>query len=539
MAADRRWLFSVPLAAFVLSVAGSWFAAYDQPAAAPELGWLLVGSLLAFVLAHGSGSVRFRDTTAAVLIASASCVSAYFTMQYPTFGVESKIAPIDALGRFLSAPFPQVARWAPFSNSVGTLLGAIFPFAFSAMLLRRGTTRLLSVLAAALIALGLLLTMSRGAWLGVVCACGTLVAAHALNRGAGRWRPWNRLPVAAAFAAVIAASCAVLFHPGLDAMARMAAAGGAAFARPDRLAIFHSSLSLADDVSLTGLGPGGQYAMPYARFALILQVPFVTYPHQLALHVWLAFGVAGLVTWFWLISSAGALAVRHDDPNDWIGEGAWAGILAVLVHGLTDARQAVDSWTWVPLLLLLGLLASGRRMHQDDRAAGPRWTVAIPLAIALCVSSALLHRSAPLGAAWQTNLGILRESRGLFGREDATTRAALLADAATRYEEAVRLDPQRAGARRRLAMLAADAGDFDAAVRHARVALETDPESVASRKIAGLTATWAGDTAQGEVLLQDLPGIRDELTAWSTYWESRGFHQAAAGSLSVSRIFAH
>ena len=30
---------------------------------------------------------------------------------------------------------------------------------------------------------------------------------------------------------------------------------------------------------------------------VVIQVPFVTYPHQLALHVWLAFGIAGLAAW--------------------------------------------------------------------------------------------------------------------------------------------------------------------------------------------------------------------------------------------------
>ena len=57
--------------------------------------------------------------------------------------------------------------------------------------------------------------------------------------------------------------------------------------------------------------------------------------------------IAGLAAWFWLLSSAGVLAVRRQSADDGIGMGAWAGLLALAVHGLVDARQAVDGWTKV------------------------------------------------------------------------------------------------------------------------------------------------------------------------------------------------
>ena len=93
---------------------------------------------------------------------------------------------------------------------------------------------------------------------------------------------------------MVLAGLAMTWPVGLSAIGWLAQVGGDFFNRLDRLDIYRSSLTLLDDVGLIGLGPGDQYAVPFAKFALLIQVPFVTYPHQLPLHLWLAYGVAGV-----------------------------------------------------------------------------------------------------------------------------------------------------------------------------------------------------------------------------------------------------
>ena len=208
----------------------------------------------------------------------------------------------------------------------------------------------------------------------------------------------------------------------------------------------------------------------------------------------------------------------------------WAGIAAILIHGLTDARQAVDPWTWGPLFALGGLAAAECRRL---RVPIPRWAPWIPLGCALLVLIAGLRRLAPVSAAWPTSNGIIDEAKSP-SEPDEGARAALVSRAIQHYERALLDDPIRAGSRRRLALLAADRGEFEVAFQHARVALDHDPDTLATRKTAGLTAAWVGNLVLARELLASVPGAADELSVWSTAWENRGQYQVALNALKIS-----
>ena len=67
------------------------------------------------------------------------------------------------------------------------------------------------------------------------------------------------------------------------------------FIRPDRLDVYQGSLALIEDVPFTGSGLGGQFAMQYSRYVLLIQVPFLTYSHNLYLEAWLEQGIFGML----------------------------------------------------------------------------------------------------------------------------------------------------------------------------------------------------------------------------------------------------
>jgi hypothetical protein len=204
--------------------------------------------------------------------------------------------------------------------------------------------------------------------------------------------------------------------------------------------------------------------------------------------------------------------------------------VAVLVHGLSDARQAVDPWTWGSFFVLSALVAA------RHRRVGGTLPLAVPgaaLTVALLIG---LLRLWPLGAAWHTSQGILREARvPVAGDQAAADR--LTESAEREYKRAILVDPHSVGARRRLALLAADRGELAAAFGHAVDALQSDPDGYTTRKVAGLVSAWAGQLDTACALLNGLPGIADELRTWASAWRDRGRPEVSENALlAASRL---
>ena len=139
-----------------------------------------------------------------------------------------------------------------------------------------------------------LLSASRGAWLAVAVALAVLVA----YRSIARWQ----LALAAAAVAGLLAVVASTVAGGTPWWIRWAGAAG----RPDRLDVYGQAVALLRDVPFTGLGAGDQFAAAVSKYVLLIQVPFITYAHNLTLQLWLAYGLVGLAAWSAL---AAAIAV--------------------------------------------------------------------------------------------------------------------------------------------------------------------------------------------------------------------------------------
>lgn len=522
-------LFDLPLVAFATCVVLAGAAAHEPASAQAATRWILLWSGLALAIGWGARSRGVWLACTTIAVASGAIAAVMFVTQYSSLSVESKVGLIDDLGRFLSRPFPPLLIWQPFSNSAATWFEGFLLLAVGAVCDDR-FRRLRVPLAAmtALLALALILTMSRGAWLGVLV--GGLLA------GAVRWtpRPWRGELAGGTVLGTLGLGLAMTFVAGLAVVGWLTTWAGGLIVRPDRMDIYRHSATLVDAVGLTGLGPGGQFAQAFSRFALAIQVPFVTYPHQLPLHVWLAFGALGVIAWTWWVATAAtaiSTAERYQSSPSF--RGAWAGLLAVLVHGLSDARQAVDPWTWGPLFVLTGLIvARCRRLEARPPAIRFAWS----WASLVVVGGVVLARHTPLTAAWHSSVGHQLEARCLVAGTDVADRPAVCRAAIESYRRAIASDPNQAAARRRLALDAADRVVFSEALSHMTVALESDPQSLASRKIGGLVAAWAGEERLAAHLLGPVPGAADELLVWSTAWKDRGVGSASESSRHVALL---
>ena len=246
----------------------------------------------------------------------------------------------------------------------------------SEMRVRWGWRRLsgargLWLLALALLGTVLILTWSRGAWLGALL--GLAVAARPLW---GRVRPARRL---AAVGLPLAALAAIVLLTGVERIGQLLRIGDSGAV--SRLAIWESAWRMARDHWLFGVGPDNflthyrAYMRPEAW-----REPNISHPHNLLLDAWVSLGVIGLVALvavlalFWRDWARIRRAVTGRlDP---LAFGLAGAMTAALAHGLVDhgyflPELAVTFWTLAAAVAALAAVGVARQLKADGaRNAG-------------------------------------------------------------------------------------------------------------------------------------------------------------------------
>jgi putative inorganic carbon (hco3(-)) transporter len=535
--------FDGPLAALALSAAVALGVAWEKESARQAVQWLWAGVLVYALLSRLCRADAPWRVVGTITVLAGAAVGLYVVLQFPYLGYDIKVAWLSRIGTAVGGLVPRIGDWAPMPNSVATLLEGLVPLA-AALAASAKSGRLWRLGAAAgglVMLLAIALVASRGAWvaLGVGCLAWAFAWGWATRAGTG-----GKLVVGASLAVglllVLTATRVVAPSVGGLQLSQI-------FDRPDRLNVYRNSLVLIQDFPVTGIGPGNQFAMTLSRYALLIQVPFLTYAHNLYLSLWLELGLFGIASWAALIGSvlAAFLAGERAGLGTWF-RGAWIGVLVVLVHGLMDARQVVDRWTWLPLFVLLGFMAARLARERVRVTAGITLVPVAALLAFLALASPFLL---PAEATWRSNQGMLAEARAELGGLPPAARAQSLAAARLHFERAVELNPRQPTARRRLGLLAIDDRRFDEALANLQIAWEADYGNPATRKAFGLACAWAGRLGPARELLAPVHGIVDELNVWSWYWDQQGQRPQAIyaarlslmmhpGSLEVARRLA-
>lgn len=288
------------------------------------------------------------------------------------------------------------------------------------------------------------------------------------------------------------------------------------------MALYRESAFLIGDYPFTGVGLGGQFAMLLSRYVLLIQVPFLTYSHNLYLETWLQLGLPGILAVVWLVTAfIGSLASLPQVRQRSLGQGTAMGVLATLLHGLVDARQFVDAWTGLPVLVLFGLHAALVAPAETAplRRRARVWTAVAVTGLLISVGAATW----PFSAAWQANLGAVRQGQSELGAraQSAGTGTGPEAPAEGHFRAALAAAPGHRTANLRLALIEMADGRYDAAAGHAAAAWATHPDSAATRKALGLALVWTGEIERARPLLAGLPGIVGELNTWGAWRAGR------------------
>ena len=250
-------------------------------------------------------------------------------------------------------------------NNLALYLGRATPLAAClALFLPRGRRKVLYGLAVLPLGATLLLTFSRGAWVGV--AAGILVGVSVGLRWQGGWigaqvpRRFRVWLVSAVVSIVVLVLIGLLIFPRLPE--RVFSAGSGVL----RLTIWSSALHMGTDHALFGVGldqflnqyqSGRSFPLGYGPCKATDQgivstsggdsnECFTSHPHNIFLDYWLSLGIMGLIVLVWLLwryyreainLAKWAASKVGEDP---LARGLTVGLLAsmtdFLVHGLVD-----------------------------------------------------------------------------------------------------------------------------------------------------------------------------------------------------------
>jgi putative inorganic carbon (HCO3(-)) transporter len=527
---------------------GMW-AAYDAALSWPMLLTLL-GSVSLFFAIVNSATSPWQVGSGLVMVAS--LLALYFVAQYGYFDYQEEGGRLARLARRTGSLMPNLALFTPQSNAVAGFLEGPFLLCLALIWRTRGGRRLAWGLAAVVIAYGLLISGSRGSWVGLIVA---------MVMGALLLVPSRTLRLTGAGLSTVGGLLAIYLAVRLASDRQVSVITSALKTLGTRFILYRNSLHLLGDYAFTGIGPGDTFAMIYSRYQLLIQVPFLTYAHNLLLSVGLGYGLLGLIALAWLLIGFYQFVVRVEaaglsERSLPLFRAAWLGATVTFVHGLIDSPQFSDSrWTMPMLFALLGLVVAvgrpalmrvGERVtggESERRRQGWRWFVGAALSSVLLVAAVIFWR--PLGGAWYANLGAVYQTRSeLSPGLDEAAREAAMVRAVAYFERALSLSLSQPVANRRLGMMALDQRDFDAAVTYLGRAYPQEPRNQATLKLLGFAYLWTGqlDMAEGLLRQLDVQGeLVEELGNWHWWWGTQDREDLSAyademiGRLSAKR----
>jgi putative inorganic carbon (HCO3(-)) transporter len=336
--------------------------------------WVEVLAL--YVLAANVMTGRWKKALVAVLLGTGALAALHGIFQFLF-----QIGPEEFIlfGRFMRAhgTFEQPNPYAGYLGltlplAIGLVFAVIVPMG------RRVSSRWLVYAGGtgALIAIAVVMSWSRGAWLGIAAAGGVMLVAVAARSG-------RAAVLGVVFAVLLAylllAGGASLLPPSIvqrfsDFVPYLGVADvrgveitDANFAVVERMAHWQAAIEMWTDRPWLGVGIGN-YEVVYARYSLPLWPVALGHAHNYYLNIGAEAGIIGLLAYLVLWGAAllqSWKATRHARDWNW---GMALGVLGVIVH--LSIHNLFDNLfvhaMYLQVAILLGLLASLKNAPQDS-----------------------------------------------------------------------------------------------------------------------------------------------------------------------------
>lgn len=539
----RIALVDVLLALFVCSALTGTQTAY-----APGPAWtkfaLIAG---AWGLYYGLRYVRDLRQLHTVLAAGGLlgiALAVYFFIAYNWDAAETKVAGLTALGKLIAAPLPRLTVPGLNPNIVGGVLAMVLPGCVFLMLVARrdmasqrsqrpARRRLVFWTGTAgILLLTVLVTSSRGAWLGTLAGFVLWGVWTWLGRRfSGASRVWWLVGVSLVglIVAVIFARVVLAYDlPGAAAL-------------NGRLALFRSALPLARDYVLTGAGLD-TFQMNFSIYTLLIHVGYIPNGHNVFVDLLVEQGVLGLTLYLSLVALCvwqGLRALHSTSRKARLAiEVGLVSLVVTLVHGQVEDILYGSRWVmllFVPFALIQRGVTWTKAPGAARRHPARRW--ALVAAGVFFVVAAVFWR--PLLAQGYASWGAMQQARlelarYEFGKTpgfvmDAVRQQADLGESIALFERAITLDPGNATACQRLAGIDLSRGAYDAALRHIQAAWAAGHRDAVTRLLLGDALVAHGRIDEAAEVVSGLVWAQTRLEgqAWSRYWENGDFTRAA------------
>ncbi len=536
----RRVGFDWVVGVFGLTAILGLWTAYDPTSALQKFLILIASILLSYsIVAQKKGDEQLIGF---LLIGLGCAISAAFLWAHDWRAQPADYEWINRLGRSWEAVRPPIITWRTAPNKVGGVLATLFPYTIAVVWANLPSSKcvpggwgrgILALLAGLLIAVGLLMSSSRGAWLSLTFASLLWLLALVYWRIQARLRPLARWllrisgMLLGAVVAVLIFSRIQTFVHWFDRLPGLASG-------QSRAEIATNSLRLVVDFPFSG-GGLNSFSGLYSQYIQSIPYYLFGYSHNFYLDVAIEQGVIGLVSLvliFGISLFVGFRNLYREDPAprslSLMRNATLVALMTMLLHGFVDDAFYGEMGT--PLVFLFpGLsiyLANENPGFLGGNHSHRRYGEFVLAVIAL-MAFGLMWVFPKVGSYWNTNLAAVQMAK-LQLKDFPSGRWQLGAEGEEwnsiekTFLRAIEQNSQNRPAVYRLGLIAMMRMDFTKAADFLTLAYQLDPGHRGTIKNLGYCYIWLGQPEQALSFLKKIPEARQELEAYTGWWGLQG-----------------
>jgi O-antigen ligase len=537
----QRSGLELPILLFLCSAGVATWIAVDLGTALLQFARMLGAVVIYYAVIQSEPQLRSWLAVSFILMALALAI--YWPLQHDFSPDQAKFQVVAQVGVWLNQHFPAIPGPAIHANVAAGSLAPGLPFVLALAIWagqRKIWLAILGLVIGLIIAVSLLLTSSRGAWLGcgvtLLMALLVIVVRKGFMARISPWLFWMAILFVGLTGLAITTGSHILggFGVTIDPTGTV----------QSRSSLWQQGLLLMGDTPFTGIGLMG-FRLVYAIYGLLIHVPHHNHLHNSYLEVGLEQGILGLLALLWglgVVCFWSWRGIERKGDSLW----GWAGLAALCimaVHGIVDVVFYVErTLPLVGLFTGMAYLVSGTSTGVDTvLRVGPRkigrWRVAIT-ALFICLGlTAVFFRQ--IVGAWYANLGVVEQQRLELSTYDAShfdnptldeVRQQLDLDQAVAYfEQAIGWNPQNRTAQQRLAEITLSRGDYPQALELMQTAWDAGQRDEITRLLLGDALAAQGFPHEAAETVQSLPWAVMRLNgqAWYRYYQQADYERAA------------